>query len=235
MKLSGLTGTGTGKLGSTVFSVNAGEQIVRQYQSTVANPSTTAQVNQRAKLKLMSQISAAYAAFIAIPKEGMKSARNLFTSKNIKLVTAEDGTASINLPAIQLTAGTKGIPAVTVSRDGTTALNVALASDASKICDRVVYIAVVKNAAGDLQFLDSAVVETAGTGGTFAGTLAYSASECVVYAYGIKDADAAASAAYANYNVASGAQIATLVGTRAMSTANYSFTKTTGIMLAAQA
>ena len=126
MKLSGITGKGTGKLGSSVFAVNSGEQIVRQYQPVVANPSTEGQVEQRSKLKLMSQLAAAYAPVLAFRKDGMKSARNLFISKNIANVSFEGETATINLPAMQLTAGSTGIPAVTVSRDGTTALTVVL-------------------------------------------------------------------------------------------------------------
>lgn len=234
MKLNGFVGTGTGKLGSSVFAVNAGEQIVRQYQPVVANPSTEGQVEQRSKLKLMSQLAAAYATVIAFRKDGMKSARNLFISKNIANVQIDDETASINLPAIQLTPGTTGIPVISVSRDGTTALNVALAADASKVCARVVYVAMKKTADGSLQYLDSAVVETAGVDGTFAGTLAYTADEVVVYAYGIKDLSAAAAAIYANYGVTSGTQIATLVANRSFSASDFGFTKTVGIQLAAQ-
>ena len=51
MKLVGILGSGSGKLGSSVFSTVAGETVVRQYQPTVANPNTEAQVNQRARMK----------------------------------------------------------------------------------------------------------------------------------------------------------------------------------------
>lgn len=233
MKLSGFTGTGTGKLGSSVFSVAGGQQIVRQYQGQVANPSTDSQVSQRSKMKLMSQIAAAMAAVIAFRKNGLVSARNQFISKNIVNVSFDEGVATINLPAIQLTNGSRGIPSVTASRNGSTAINVALSSDASKACDRVVYCVFAKNAEDNLQLIDSTVVETAGDGGTFPGTLAYSANEVVVYAYGIKDADAAASSKYGNYGVTSGTQIATLVATSAISTADYAFTKTVGVQIAA--
>lgn len=234
MKLNGITGTGTGKLGSSVFAVNSGEQVVRQYQPTVANPSTEGQVEQRSKLKLMSQLAAAMALVIAFRKEGMKSARNLFIGKNIALVTVDEETASINLPAIQLTPGTTSIPAVSATRNGSTSIDVALAADASKACARVVYVAMKKTADGALQYLDSAVVETAGNDGTFPGTLAFTADEVVVYAYGIKDLTANASALYANYGVTSGTQIATLVASRSFSSSDFAFTKTVGIQLAAQ-
>lgn len=235
MKLSGITGKGTGKLGSSVFAVNSGEQIVRQYQPVVANPSTVGQVEQRSKLKLMSQLAAAYAAVLAFRKDGMKSARNLFISKNIDNVSFNEETATINLPAMQLTAGSTGIPAVTVSRNGSTALNVALEGDASKVCARVVYVAMEKTVDGSVRYLDSAVVNTAGTGGTFAGTLAYSAKEVVVYAYGIKDLSANADAMFGNYAVSTGTQVASLIASRSMSASDFGFTKTVGIQLAAQA
>ena len=54
MKLNGIVGKGTGKLGASVFAISGGEQIVRQYNPVVSNPNTDAQVAQRAKLKLMS-------------------------------------------------------------------------------------------------------------------------------------------------------------------------------------
>ncbi len=233
MKLNGLTGKGTGKLGSSIFAVNAGEQIVRQYQPNVANPSTEGQVEQRSKLKLMSQLAAAYALILAFRKNGMVSARNQFISKNIGNVSFEDETATINLPAMQLTAGTTAIPEVAVSRDGSTALNVSLAADASKICARVVYVAMKKTAEGSVQYLDSTIVETAGAGGTFAGTLAYTADEVVVYAYGIKDVSANASSIFGNYAVTTGTQVASLVASRSLSANDFAFTKTVGIQLAA--
>ena len=235
MKLNGLTGKGTGKLGSSIFAINSGEQIVRQYQPNVANPSTEGQVEQRSKLKLMSQIAAAYALVLAFRKDGMKSARNLFISKNIVNVSFNEDTASVNLPAMQLTAGSAAIPAISVSRNGTTALNVALAADASKICARVVYVAMIKTVEGSVQYLDSAVVETAGADGTFPGTLAYTAAEVVVYAYGIKDMSANASSIFGNYSVTNGTQVASLIANRSMSASDFGFTKTVGVQLAAQA
>lgn len=235
MKLNGIFGKGTGKLGASVFSVSGGEQVVRQYQSEVSNPSTDNQVNSRARMKLISQISAALVVIIAFRKNGMQTARNLFMKANYGLTSAADGVASIALTGIQLTPGVRGIPAVTATRDGSTAINVALASNAAKAVDHVVYAAVAKDAEGNLQVIDSVVVDTAGDDGTFPGTLANSPLECVVYAYGIKDSSSAASSQYENYHVTSGQDIATLVGRRAISTSDFAFTKTVGVQLAAQA
>lgn len=235
MKLNGIFGKGTGKLGASVFSVSGGTQVVRQYQSEVSNPSTEGQVNSRSRMKLLSQISAALAAIIAYQKNGMQTPRNLFMKANYGLTSAADGVASIVLTGIQLTPGVRGIPAVTATRDGSTAINVALASNAAKAVDHVVYAAVAKDAEGNLQVIDSVVVDTAGDDGTFAGTLTNSPLECVVYAYGIKDSSSNASSTYENYHVTSGQDIATLVGRRALSTSDFAFTKTVGVQLAAQA
>lgn len=232
MKLNGFTGTGTGKLGSSVFAVNSGEQIVRQYQPTVTNPSTEGQVNQRSAFKLMAQLAAAYALVLAFRKDGLKSARNQFISKNLPNVTVVEGEASINLPGMQLTNGTVSIPAVSAVRNGSASIDVALTGDASKVCARIVYVAMKKTSEGNIQFHDSVVVETAGNDGTFPGTLAFNGGEVVIYAYGIKDLSAGASAMYANYGVTSGTQIASLVANRSFGANDFGFTKTVGVQLA---
>ncbi len=59
MKLQGFVGTGSGKMGASVFAVRNCMQIVRQYQGVVSNPKSIAQIQQRAKLKLTSQVAAA--------------------------------------------------------------------------------------------------------------------------------------------------------------------------------
>ena len=48
---------GKGKLGNIVCSTVAGETIARDYNPEVANPNTEGQVDQRARFKLMSQLS----------------------------------------------------------------------------------------------------------------------------------------------------------------------------------
>ena len=81
MKLNGFVGKGTGKLGSSVFAVSGGEQIVRQYNPNVSNPNTDAQVAQRAKFKLMSQLAAVLAPGLAFKKDSLVSPRNKFIKK----------------------------------------------------------------------------------------------------------------------------------------------------------
>ena len=234
MKLTGITGTGSGKLGSAVFSVSAGEQVVRQYQPIVTNPSTSAQVDNRAKLKLLSQLSAVMADVIAIPRQGALSPRNIFVSENYPLATAENGVANINLAGVSLTKAGMQIPAVVAERDGDTAINVALAAKADQLVARVIYIAFYRNNVGELQLLDSAVVETAGAEGTFPYVFPYMSQDVIVYAYGIFDKNSKATAKFGNYGVENGTQVASLIADRKVSESDYLITKTQGVVLAGE-
>lgn len=231
MKLTGLTGTGSGKLGSSVFSVSAGTQIVRQYQPVVTNPSTSSQVNNRARLKLMSQLSAVFADVIAIPKSGMQSARNLFVQTNYPVTSAVNGVASANLADIAITRGGMQIPSIVAERVEGTSVSVALASKADQLVARVVYVMFYRNTAGELQLIDSAVVETAGENGTFPYAFPYQERDVIVYAYGIFDKNAKATAKFGNYQVTSGTQIAALIADRKISDSDYLLTKTRGYLL----
>lgn len=104
MKQYGLLGKGTGKLGSSVFAISGGEQIVREYNPKVSNPNTQLQIEQRAKFKLMSQLASLFAPVLGFSKQGLKSARNQFVKKNIKHAEIS-GTdmATIDMLAIELT------------------------------------------------------------------------------------------------------------------------------------
>lgn len=234
MKLTGITGTGSGKLGSAVFSVNAGEQVVRQYQPVVTNPSTSAQVNNRARMKLLSQLSAVFSDVIAIPRQGLLSPRNLFVSDNYPATSAVNGVASANLSALGLTRGGIQIPAVVAERVDGTSISAALASKADQIVSRVIYIMFYRNTAGALQLVDSAVVETAGADGTFPYSFPWQERDVLIYAYGIFDKNAKATAKFGNYNVTTGTQIASLIADRKVSDSDYLLSKTRGILLAGE-
>lgn len=234
MKLHGITGTGSGKLGSSVFSVTAGEQVVRQYQPVVTNPSTESQVNNRARLKLLSQLSAVMADVIAIPRAGALSPRNIFVSENYPVSSAENGAATIDLAKIALTKGGMQIPAVVAERVDDTAINVALAAKADQLVARVIYIAFYRNNVGELQLLDSAVVETAGAEGTFPYLFQYMSQDVIVYAYGIFDKNSKATAKFGNYGVENGTQVASLIADRKVSESDYLITKTQGVVLAGE-
>lgn len=108
-----------GKLGGAVFAVNAGEQIVRQYQPQVSNPRTAAQLTQRAKMNLTGKLSA-IVRNSAIMALGINSRerRSVFTSNILRNATVVvDGakyTAAIAPESIIFSKG-NSVPVVTLS------------------------------------------------------------------------------------------------------------------------
>lgn len=230
-KVTGINGSVVGKVGNVVFSVSGGENIARAYQPNVSNPNTAAQVNQRARLKLMSQIAAALAPVIVIPKEGLKSSRVLFIKKNFDSSTADEGVAQITYENLQITAGNAALPTIELTRSQQAGIVARLSSRADASITRVVYIAYVKTSENTLQYMQSIIVEDAGADGTFPGTLLYLEGDVVVFAYGMKDLSAKANAKYANYNAQSGEDIARLAASRNINYSDYQFTQTRGTTL----
>lgn len=230
MKLNGLLGTGSGKLGTSVFTTVKGTQIVRQHQPVVTNPSTKLQVAQRSRFKLVSQIAASMADVIAIPRMGLTSSRNLFIKKNMPAVLGDVEGAQVSYEKLQLTNGTAALPDIIVNRGGVN-LSLELASNVSKIVNRVIYCIFTKNSDGQLMLNTSAIVSEAGVDGNFLLELDNIAGDLVVYAYGMKDTSASASATFGNYKVTNASDIATLVSNRSISSKDFIFTKTRGTTL----
>lgn len=229
MKLQGYL-KGSGKLGNMVVARVAGETIARDYNPNVANPNTNLQVGQRSRFKLASQVSAVLANVIAIPRQGLKSARNLFVKKNFENFVKVGDNSAVNLPALQITAGSIVCPIISVDRVGETT-DVFLASDDASGLARMVYCQYKVTANQQLEFVDSKVVEDDSANADFSASLAKVTGAILILGYGIYDTNASASAKYADYAVADGQDIAQLVATRAMSTSDFRFTKTAGIML----
>lgn len=227
-KVTSLYGKTTGKIGSIVFSTSGGETIAREYNPHVSNPSTMPQVNQRARLKLMSQLSASLAPVIAMQKDGLVSVRNQFVKKNFAASYASDGMAQITYENVQLTNGNAGLPSIVATRAQESGITIQLAENASNAVDRVVYIMYRKTSEQTLQLVQSIIVEGTGAGGTFAGSMVYTEGDLVFYAYGMKDLNANAKAAYGNMSVANALDVARLVATRNVDSSSYQFTQTRG-------
>lgn len=228
MKLNGLLGTGSGKLGTSVFTTVKGTQIVRQHQPVVTNPSTKLQVAQRSRFKLVSQIAASMADVIAIPRIGLTSSRNLFIKKNMPAVLGNVEGAQVSYEKLQLTNGTAALPDIVASRLSTI-LSLELAGDASKIVNRVIYCIFKKSSGNQLVLVNSAIVSDAGDDGRFAWEILQSIpGDLAIYAYGIKDTSASASATFGNYKVTNASDVATLVSNRSISSKDFIFTKTNG-------
>lgn len=228
MKLQGILGKGTGKLGNAVFAVSGGEQIMREYNPNVSNPNTEAQVAQRAKLKLMSQLAASLSSVIAIPKQGLVSSRNLFIKENIGQTYFEEGIAKINFADLQLTKGIVMLPVLNATKvDGS--LTVKLDSSAAASISRIVYILCDAEEEGLINVRDSKVANVPGANRDFEATFeSVGDQEKVLYAYGMIDKDGAATAKYNEYYVTGADVLAQLVTSRALGVGNYAFTKTIG-------
>lgn len=228
-KVTSLYGKTTGKIGSIVFSTSAGETIAREYNPHVANPNTEAQVNQRARMKLMSQLSSALAPVIVMQKMGLVSARNQFTKRNFGFSYVSEGEAQISYENLQLTQGNAALPRINFGGSGG-AFYLELQETADASVSRVVWIAYRKTAEGKLQFYYSAIEETAGTNGKFKHELPadFPVDNFVFYAYGMKDLNAKATAHYGELNVTTANDLATLVATRKISLTDYQFTQTRG-------
>lgn len=250
-KVTSLYGKTTGKIGSIVFSTSGGETIAREYNPHVANPNTMAQINQRARMKLMSQLSAALSPVIAMTKEGLVSKRNKFVKRNFENSYASDGIAQISYENVQLTEGNGGLPQVVASFNAAVSGNpgvVGLANAASASIARVVYCLFEKTDEGKLAYIGSQIstnssatlyedtniyfaatfpeIETTQSG----SSLTY-AKDYVVYAYGMSDTSEAATAKYGNLQVQSATDLARLVGTRSITFEDYQFSQTRGISL----
>lgn len=112
--MQGITGKLSGKMGSAVFRVRNGAQVVTQYNPIVKNPDTAGQQEARAKFKLLSQLGAIMESgfgTMAVTKRAGKSApsqRNAFMQLNYPLVAVDMSSdvperASIPMQSIQLT------------------------------------------------------------------------------------------------------------------------------------
>lgn len=227
-KQTSLFGKISGKIGSVVFSTSGGETISREYNPHVANPSTMAQVNQRARLKLMSQLSASLAPVIAIPKQGLVSSRNAFTKLNFEASMASNGVAQISYENVQLTNGNLALPTLEATRAEGSGISINLAEDASKAVNRVVYILYRKTSEEKLQFVASVIAEGAGQDGKFNASMPYTEGDIVLYAYGMRDTSESASAKYGSMQVANAVDVARLTAYRNISTEDFQFTQTRG-------
>lgn len=216
-KMTSLSGSVTGKLAGNVYSVSAGQQIVRAYQPNVANPSTELQVSNRTKFKLASQLAAAVSPVLAIPKNGLVSGRNQFVSETMDAIRFALGEATIILPAIQLTKSTLELPSLQATRAAGGGLELSLSRDATHLgVTKVVYaIFVGLSNVNKLELVASQVVSVAGDAGTFPTSLASTSNRALmIYAYGIIEEENNVLAKYGNYQVDDAQFIATLISSR---------------------
>lgn len=230
MKLKGIFGKGSGKVGASVWAVSGGEQIVREYNPTVSNPNTEAQVAQRAKMKLMSQLASVLAPALGFTKQKLVSARNQFVSKNISLCTFENNEARVDVAGLQLTPSNVTIPQVSAQKTQGN-LSVKLESAASADIKRVAYFVYELAVDNQIVYKASKIVDEAGEGRDFPTTFANVDGAYVIYAYGIKDNNVDATLRYEDYVNMPNSETADLSVVSLFRTADYGLTKTTATLV----
>lgn len=235
-------GKTSGKVGGLVYATSGGETIIREYNPNVANPSTTAQVDQRARMKLMSQLAASVAPALAMQKSGLVSARNKFTKINFVNSYALNGVAQVSYENLQFTEGNLALPQINaeITQIGNDRnLVTYFSEEPGASVTRVVWFVFTKSQEGKLSYKASYITSTRkSTQGQntyyFMALLPkMPAGDLVIYAYGMIDTSEKASAQYGNLNVQDGSDIAKLVATRAISFTDYQFTQTRGTTMGA--
>lgn len=223
MKLTGITGTGSGKLGSSVFAVNSGVQIVRQYQPVVANPSTDGQVQQRAKLKLASQLARDLKKSIVIKKQGIVSSRNRFMSENFGAISYANDTASVNLNAIQLTEGSLSMFAILSLAFSVASLGYGKFADyITGQFENFVFSIYRKTTDNNLAFVAEEVVKGTTIDALEGGfNLTKAKTGDIVFAYGINPLNESARAKYTDMVVNAGLTTASLMSSTNVNSSDY--------------
>lgn len=234
MKIFSLDGKGTGKVGGSVYYVNRGVQVRREYTAAVTNPSTPLQVGQRSRFKLASQVSASLADVIAIPRKGIVSPRNAFVKLNMPYFYADYDGAFVSFDSLQITRGSIGLPAVTASRNNVAGLRVTLAQAVSPSISHVVYNVFKVLDGGLLTFAASTVVDVQNERSFAPADIENMSGALVVYAYGFSLTNAKAVAKYGRYSVSSGLDVARLVSSRVLDKNDIRFSVTTGVFLTSE-
>lgn len=155
-------------MGSAVFRVREGQQVVTQYNPIVKNPNTSGQQSQRAAFKLMSQLAAIMSPGFGTmsvakrkAKGGTPSQRNAFTQINFPLVEVQtqgqDIKASIPMEQLKLTSSFRPLPAVQLTSQGD-AIGIAMENIATDVTTlRVVIVGYSLNVASIVSISDHPV------------------------------------------------------------------------------
>lgn len=222
---------GSGKLGNIVCSTVAGETIARDYNPDVTNPNTETQVEQRAKFKLMSQLSSIMAPVIAIPKEKSQSSRNLFVRKNMSATVFDGVQAAINLNRVQLTNGNTNIDTFGCDRSSHEHCSCYYSGFDLVGMAGMVYCIFTKDDAGNLQLHDSAVVTENTESGDWGADLKYTDKEIVLYAYALIGDGDKAKAAFGNLEAPTAESMAKLLVSSSVAASTIKTTKTKGFTM----
>lgn len=141
-----------------IVTYRVGETLLaREYVPNPANPKTKKQVQQRAKIKLISQIAAVFRPIIAIFPSSGKSSRSIFARLNYPKITVSGTTAEIDYTSVSLTDSTR--PITQVAKDiaflpSGVRMLIGLTEEPTEDIKRVFYYLFGKQDNGKLVFLD---------------------------------------------------------------------------------
>lgn len=193
----GITGKISGKMGSAVFRVRNGQQVVTQYNPYVANPNTEAQRAVRAKFKLITQLAAimreGFGTLLPAKrsgKDGKPSKSNEFSRLNYPLIVMDEESSDVALATIpmeklQLTNSFKQLGAIVFDDTGETPAAEVTVNDPSVKMVRFVVVGYETNAEGASQAVVQEVVEVPVSSGTARHELDLPAGNITVLAYGL--------------------------------------------------
>lgn len=212
MKLNGILGKGSGKLGSAVFAINGGAQIVREHNPRISNPKTQAQIEQRAKFKLLAQIAADLAPALFFKRKGLFNARNQFISANMPICEYANEEARVSVHDLNLSPSNSFLPSIqTTKRDDY--YRCVLNDKPNTPLEGVFYIGVVsESSGGSASRLRVTGVEyeiVAGVYGNYPHNCPWSEVD-YVFAVGVKKVDGSRRIIYDNYTMGDATGLAAL-------------------------
>lgn len=195
----------SGRVGGSVFAVRKGEVIERAYNPFVTNPSTSAQVEARAKFKLASQVAAALGDDLVgfVGGKPNQSQRNLFTKKLFDdgALTYSGTTATLDLSNVQITNSSLVFGNTGVITSSSSGVSMTIFADPLFATPgSMVYGIVVRpTTAGGLVVVgrNTALVVASGTNFTINTTGSPAANDRVIY-FLMRPAGSGAEAAYRN-------------------------------------
>lgn len=230
-KIAGINGTLAGKVGNIVYSVLKGVNVARQYNPAPFNPNSQAQIESRAKLKLISQLSAITAGQLAIVRKATETARNVFVKINYAFLTYSEGAASMSLADMQLTSGNLGLPGFSVERVPNYGMSVALTRAAYPAFDKIVWVVYRVLEHGKLMFNESKVCDLTSQSPFGATIMQNVETDCTIHCYGISTRSAKAQALFENAVVVTADEVARLISQRTIGDSDVALSETRGLYL----
>lgn len=217
----------TGKVAGSVFSIRNGVVIERAYNPIVSNPSTTKQVEARAKLKLISQLAAVMAPVVAFTRDGLVSPRNNFVKVNYQSVTYSNLQAQVDFSAVRITKSVIGLPGISASRaSGSVSMSLGIGTTA---LSRMIYAVFAKNPDNTVRYVGSTVATEPGTNNLWPAQVAIegagSSVAFIVYGYGVKDLTEAAKAIYGEMQAVTAEAFAKLIVMRTLTESDVQLTE----------